>query len=418
MTTLKQAVHPQTGSHVPAMARRARPVQLAVVLLVALGCAAGQTSCGNTKLVCLIPTVLHTTSSTFNFFNTAFGTQIAQLPLPSRASGFIFTFDKSLGVYAAAQQSFGPVLAERAETIGRYKSYVSFSYQRFGFSQIDNNNLKNLSILFYFPTVQNPQVITNPATRVDATVNQYVASGTLGLTDRLDISVAVPFALITMGTSSKGTEYSTTSNAMASFAEYLSGTAAGIGDVVFSAKDSVWKRENFNVAVGGEFRIPTGEARNFLGSGAYGLDPYVVISRRGRVTPHLDLAYQWNSNSVLNTNVNGQEQHLPGFFTYDTGADIGATRRLTVVADLLGQEFFNAPQVSTPRTVTTTVNNLPQSFSTIVETSGSYNVNNLALGVKGNPWKNLLITANVTIKLNNAGLRATAVPLAGLSYSF
>jgi hypothetical protein len=377
-----------------------------------------QSTCGNTKLVCLIPTVLHTTSSTFNFFNTAFATQIAQLPQPSRASGFLFTLDKSLGVYTVSQQSFGPVLSERAETIGRNKLYLAFNYQRYGFGYLDGNSLKNLSILFYFPTVQTPQVVTNPSTRVDAKFNQYVASGTYGITDKLDASISVPFGLVTMGVGSQGTEYSTTTNAMASFSEYLAGSAAGVGDVVFSGKYGLWKLEKFSLAVGGEFRIPTGSARNFLGSGAYGLEPYVVMSRRARVTPHLDLGYQWNSKSVLATNSSGQQQNLPGFFAYDAGVDIGATRKVTVVADLLGQVFFNAPQITTPRTVTTLVNNQPKSFNTVVQTSGSYNVDNFAIGVKGNPWRNLLITANVSIKLNEAGLRATAVPLAGVSYSF
>src|SRR5947209_4293042 len=96
---------------------------IATVILAGLPFAStvmsAQSNCG-TKLYCLIPTVFHTTSSTFNFFNDAFGTQIGQLPLASPASGFVYTFDKS-GVYTASSESFGPLLAERSETIGRHK---------------------------------------------------------------------------------------------------------------------------------------------------------------------------------------------------------------------------------------------------------------------------------------------------------
>ena len=390
----------------------------ALALTLAQSVAMGQTACGNTKLVCLIPTALHTTSSTFNFFNTAFGTQVTQLPLPSMASGFLFTFDKSTGVYAQSQQSFGPVLTERAETIGRGKAYFSVNYQRFSFSQIDNNDLKTLSILFYFPSSQNPQVITNPTTRVSSTINQYVAAGTFGVTNRLDASIAVPFSRVSLGVGSQGTEYSTISDASAHFSEYLPGAASGAGDVVFSAKDRILMREKFDMAIGGEVRLPSGDAENFLGSGAYGLKPYLIISRRDRVTPHVVLAYQYNSHSILATNVTGHRDLLPGFFAYNAGADIGATKRVTVTADFLGQLFFNAPQVSTPKSVTVQVNNAPQSFNTIVQENGSYTTANLALGFKANPWNNVLITANVALKLNNAGLRATAVPLVGISYSF
>jgi hypothetical protein len=109
---------------------------------------------------------------------------------------------------------------------------------------------------------------------------------------------------------------------------------------------------------------------------------------------------------------------LPGFFSYALGADIGFNKRLTMVADWVGQLFFNAPQVSTPRNLPATVDNQPGSFPSVVLFNGSYNVNNLGVGVKANPVGHLLLTANVTIKLDNGGLRAKVVPLAGISYSF
>ncbi len=176
-----------------------------------------QTTCGNTKLACLLPTALHTNPPTFNFFNEAFGTQIGQLPLATPASGFIFTFDKQLGVYKSSQESFGPLLAERVETIGRHKVYVAFTYQWFGFSDIDGNDLHHLPLLFSFPSAEFPQVVTQTDNRIDTTVNQYVVFGTFGLSDHVDVSIAVPFERISMGVTSKGTEYSTTTSASASF---------------------------------------------------------------------------------------------------------------------------------------------------------------------------------------------------------
>src|SRR5262249_23215423 len=56
-------------------------------------------------------------------FNTALASQLTSLPIPSPASGFTYTFDKSLGVYTRSAQSLGPILAERAETIGKGKFY-------------------------------------------------------------------------------------------------------------------------------------------------------------------------------------------------------------------------------------------------------------------------------------------------------
>jgi hypothetical protein len=370
----------------------------------------GQNTCGNTKLICLIPTVLHTTSGQFNFFNEAFGAQISQLPLATPASGFIYTFDRQKGVYTGSQESFGPLLAERSETIGRHKAYFAFTYQRFPFSEIDGNGLKKIPILFYFPSEKSPEVVTETTNRVDTKVDQFVAFGTFGATDWLDVSVAIPFEKISMGVSAAGTEYSTMTTAKASFNEFLAGDASGLGDVVISAKGTLLKRERYGVALGGELRFPSGDEQNFLGSGAFGLKPYVVLSRRGRIAPHLNLAYQWNANSSLAMVQNGNEQRLPGFFGYTAGADIGVTRRLTVVGDWVGQHFFDASQVTKPKTLTEPVAGKQMPFLTIQPTTGSYDVNNLALGVKANPWSHLLLLANMTIKLDEGGLRANVSP--------
>jgi len=389
-----------------------------VVLAASLGpVPAVSQSCGNTKLSCLLPTAFHTNAGTFNFFNEAFGTQIAQLPLATPASGFVFTFNRELGVYSASQESFGPLLAERPETIGRGKAYLAFTYQHFQLSQIDGNDLRHLSILFTFPEAP-PQVVTETENRVDSKVDQFVAFGTLGLTDRVDISLAVPYDRISLAANSSGTEFSTTSNAQTTFSQFVSGRAHGIGDIVASAKGTVLSMERLSLALGAEFRFPTGDERNFVGSGAYGIKPYVVLARRGRVTPHLNLSYQWNTASILAADQNQKPQNLPGFVGYAAGADIGITPRLTVVADWTGQHFFSAPQISGPRSVPATVAGNPASFSSVQLISGSYAVNDLGVGVKANPVKHLLITANLTIKLDNGGLRARVVPLAGISYSF
>src|SRR5215472_18350167 len=51
-------------------------------------------------------------------FNTAFASQLTALPVPSPASGFTYSYDPSSGVFKRSTESFGPILADRAETIG------------------------------------------------------------------------------------------------------------------------------------------------------------------------------------------------------------------------------------------------------------------------------------------------------------
>ena len=74
----------------------------------------------------------------FNFgqFSTALVNQLVSVPLPSPGGGFTFEFDPSLGVFQRTTQSFGPILADRAETIGARRVSVGYALQRFTFDSV------------------------------------------------------------------------------------------------------------------------------------------------------------------------------------------------------------------------------------------------------------------------------------------
>ena len=98
-----------------------------------------------------------------------------------------------------------------------------------------------------------------------------------------------------------------------------------------------------HLAAGGLLRLPTGDALNYLGSGSYGFNPYVVVSYYRRISPHARLGYAWNSSTVLLPNKNGRNASLPGGLQYDVGADASLLKGLTVAADFLGNQYLNAP---------------------------------------------------------------------------
>jgi hypothetical protein len=53
-----------------------------------------------------------------------------------------------------------------------------------------------------------------------------------------------------------------------------------------------------------------------------------------------------------------------------------------------------------------------------VRPSVDYNILNASIGLKYRLWRNLVITGNVLVKLDDNGLRSTTVPLVGASYNF
>src|SRR5207248_4631558 len=89
--------------------------------------------------------VVHFQSSSLASFSpltAEIGTQLSQLPLTSPASGFIYTLGASGGI-TQSTQNFGPILSERAHTIGRHRLFVGLSYQYFNFDKVDGVNLRN-----------------------------------------------------------------------------------------------------------------------------------------------------------------------------------------------------------------------------------------------------------------------------------
>ena len=107
-------------------------------VLAQVSCASGSSASG--KLICLIPNQLNLTqgsTQSLAFLNEAIGSQVSDLPLATPASGVIYTIDPKLNIPVPSNETLGPILTQRAETIGRHKFYIAFTYQYFQFAGID-----------------------------------------------------------------------------------------------------------------------------------------------------------------------------------------------------------------------------------------------------------------------------------------
>ena len=144
------------------------------------------------------------------------GRQANLLPLASPSSGVVLVYDPTLKTLVTGTDSLGPVLGERAETVGRHHIFVGFSYQFFNFNKIDGVNLLNFpNVLVHTDDSRDNSSPTSPVTcsvntannlngcsfvrdRIDTTnsislkVNQYTTYLTFGLTKKVDVSVVIP----------------------------------------------------------------------------------------------------------------------------------------------------------------------------------------------------------------------------------
>jgi hypothetical protein len=421
--------------------------------------------------------------ASFAPINEAVGIQLSQLPIASPSSGISFIYDPSLKTFApSTEETLGPILGERASTIGRHRIYFAFSFQYFNFNSLDGQDTSKIPAVFQHQALSSPfppSVVACPNqtgltgslagqpcfvrdfiqtfNNVNLSVHQYTMYGTYGITKHLDVSVAVPILNVNIRNTSdativpnsvapvgptypNGIFHQFNNNTVpscgsaspclnATFSD--AGSATGVGDVTLRGKYEFYSGERLGVAAGVDVRLPTGDDKNFLGSGTTGVRPFGVISYSARVSPHAEVGYEWNGKSILAGDFVATpadtKGSLPNRFVYTVGADVSIVKRLTAAFDLYGQRLFGVPQLySNPYTdlgscsdITCTTLTPGTAHPNLGVRNGvDYNIINGSFGLKYRLMRQLVLTGNVLIKFDNSGLRTTAVPLVGASYSF
>jgi hypothetical protein len=172
-------------------------------------------------------------------------------------------------------------------------------------------------------------------------------------------------------------------------------------------------------AGGIDFRAPTGDERDLLGSGAVGIRPFAAFSAAYRwVSPHVNVGYQWNGSSVLAGNLEtGSKGDVPDQVQYAAGADVGVSNRVSLTADWLGRRVLDSPRV-TRTTLTTRTGTRSGSFDDIAFERGAFSSSSAAFGIKANVAGQLLVDFNLRFALDDNGLTDRVTPLLGMEYSF
>jgi hypothetical protein len=376
--------------------------------------------------------------SEFRLMNVALTSQLATVPLPSPASGFTYNFDPGTGTFVRSTRSFGPILADRGETIGRGKIAFGYTYQFFSFDHLDGLALSEVPAVF---THDSPQLgggrtdVVSTANTIEATVSQFTGALTYGVTDRIDVSLAVPVVrtrlsllanatIHRIGTGSDlGVHYFRDENAIGGFGSnrqyFAEGTAGGLGDLVARVKTTLMREGSRSFAAGVDVRMPTGDEKNLLGSGALGVRPFAAFSASiGPLSPHANLAYQWNGKSALAGNIRiGEKADLPDQFIYAAGGDVVVADRLSIVFDVFGQRVVDSPRILsrvTSRTGPAASVTLPD----ILFVTESYWTSAVGFGLKGNLAQRLLVTFNLRFAASDGGLTDRVAPLLGMEWAF
>ncbi len=372
--------------------------------------------------------------SNFEQFDVALATQLASLPLPSPASGFTYRFDPSTGTFVRTSQSFGPILTDRAETIGRGRFSFGYNFQYFSFDKLEGMNLATVPSIFRhddFEQGGGRADVVSTTNAIDASVGQWTGALTYGVSDHFDISVAVPVVRTSLHVLSAATiqrvgtgpahnihffrDPDATDELGSERTFEAGGTASGLGDVIVRGKGEIFRRGSQGFTGGIDLRLPTGDERNLLGSGAWGVRPFFAYSgASGRVSPHVNVAYLWNGSSVLAGNpATGEKGDVPDQFQYAIGADLGVNDRFSITGDWISRLSIDSPRVKlVSETISGTYGSV--TLQDIAFERSSFWASSAAVGCKMNAKGRLLVDFNLRFTVTDNGLTDRVTPLIGL----
>lgn len=372
-------------------------------------------------------------------FSNEFASQLSAYPLPSPGGGFTYQFDPAVGTLTRSSESFGPVFGDRADTIGRGKFNLGINHASYSFSSIGENDFRDgdLKLVFTHEDVNRDTSSLTPwfegdiltATlflKVESNVTSFIVN--YGVTDRLDIGAAVPLVDVSVDASSDVRVQRLATGAASPIHVFPNGTtqdvvsqsgsASGVGDVALRAKYRLVKTERGGLALAADVRLPTGESRDLLGTGAARFGGVVIGSlNAGRFSPHINLGYSVSGDA------DGVEQ--PDELSGVAGFDIAVSPRMTLAADLLGTRRIDSGVVKvqeTPFQANVNPSGPPNvvstSFPRLVVEDGDSTTYLGSVGVKMNPVGNLLLTVNGLFAIEGDGLKTRFAPMFGVDYSF
>jgi hypothetical protein len=323
---------------------------------------------------------------------------LATLPVASSSSGFVYRLNPELGTVERASQTFGPFFVERALTAGRGQASFGITYQQLQFASLDGLNLRDGSLV----TTANQFVDeTSPfdEDRLTLNITARVATlyGNVGITDRLDVGVAVPMVDLTIDGSRVNTYRGTTFTQATASAR-----AVGLADIVARTKYTVYDDEGSALAAAVDVRLPTGREEDLLGTGTTSVKLAAIGSiEQGRTATHLNAGVTFGG--------------LAREIDYGAAFGFAATARTTISGEVLGRWIDGAGQIVA---VTAPHPTLQQVETTrLTSDNAALNAITVVPGVKWNLSSTWVLAANVAVPLTSGGLTTRVTPFVGVDYA-
>jgi hypothetical protein len=251
-----------------------------------------------------------------------------------------------------------------------------------------------------------------------------VVSTSVGATDNLDISVAVPFVKVKLDGLSwivRGTNTIVDRTA-------VKNSSAGLGDVAVSAKLRVARFGEEQPDPGGvalmlTTRLPTGNRENFRGLGITRvLGQGLVSFGKGKVRPHGNIGFEWWEKGLTTiTDFTGTRSVTARHqIQYAAGLELEAGPKVTLLFDVVGRHTRGDGSVATQPFP------IPPAFAaggvTAIDVAAATEKGirkiSIVPGLKWNLKGSFVISGNALISVWDNGLRDFFTPVVGLDWTF
>lgn len=385
--------------------------------------------------------------------NSLVATNVSSFPLSS--TGAAVTFDFSSGRPLSITESADPIFAETARTIGKGKLNLGFNYTylnlarfrglstqdiRFSFAHVDVEQATPAPPSLGDPSYENDYIDVFLGLDVNASI--AVLSATYGITNLLNFGVSVPVVHVSLEGNAKAVINSYTFgrlipgfpqregaahrfnedalNPLLTEETRYEDSATGIGDIALRLKYNFSRSADADLAALVDIRLPTGDEKNFLGTGKINARISGIASKKmGEFTPHLNLAFDrrgadFDSNEL--ELVAGFDQKIAagvalavdflGAFDLQSGEAIKLFPGVARVSD----QFTNSAGNTGHIVREIDLSNIPE--------RDNDNTLDIALGFRAAPSKGFLLLGNILVPLNNGGLRSSVAPTLGATISF
>lgn len=369
--------------------------------------------------------------------NSLIAANVSSFPLTSTNAAIILDLETGK-TPETPRESLGPLFTESAQTIGR-KLNLSFNFSHYNLAEFRGFATEDFRFAFTYADVnlsgvlgdhpaENDVVEIFPDLNIDASTAVFYA--TYGLTGNFDASLAVPIINLNLSGTARvvinSVSFFQSGLAINSFngdplnpsfdtTFTYNESITGLGDVALRLKYHFPNTDHAGMV---DIRLPTGDEKEFLGTGkANAKFMWIwskVLSERKlsddekvrELSMHLNLAYERRGGQVDSDEIE-----------FNLGMDQKLSESTTLILSLLGEYDLQKEEGLDllPGTRLLQSNTVIEVDRSNVPESQRDNTLTLALGVRYAPSSKFLFLGNLLVPLNDQGLRSSIAPTIGIA---